>query len=535
MMAHARSPFTSLTLCLSLALGAAALSGCRVNEEDVHRWERTELGPTKLAAVVTHDKYPAKLRIEAAMSLIRMKPRAGKRIGIEKLFDSLRDLQPEERKKLVGGLVPLLVAEMGKPPQAPQGMATDEQKATDPSIPFKDAAFGLLIYDKAALVTEEEHKKTLRDALLAWIQADFSRRVAISSQLFGVEQIVRNFKEEGAKILPPLINEDAAYDRISRLVADLGTPETKALASQRLVDLAKLTESQAWFDKKKPQIKEANEKSGYKSATEKQLNEQTAIFQEEQAIKIYGSLNKVKGRPAVNYLLAAAADPKRRPKVRQAALAALEGGLDRTSAEDAAAIVRIAAAEDTPDDARDLAFARVGELPRDVVAPKLYELFPQKDDKKWKIRWVAAATLLKMSTPKDLPDFYANLSKHVPNPAAGFAMGEPLEYGRLLGMMKPPVTREQMAGELKNPALAVKLTAIGYFFQYGKAGDVAALAPVADEKTALPKVSAEDATAKWQCAVPKQGGKPGESEMKETTTVGEFVKTCVEPRMQANK
>ena len=147
---------------------------------------------------------------------------------------------------------------------------------------------------------------------------------------------------------------------------------------------------------------------------------------------------------------------------------------------------------------------------------------------------MAASTLLKMSTSKDVPEFFTNLAKSVPNPAAGFAMAEPLEYGRQLGAMKPPVTREQMANELKNPALAVKLTAIGYFFQFGKAADVATLAPVSDDKTALPKVAAED-NAKWQCAVPKQGGKPGETEMKEPATVGEFVKLCVEPRMQANK
>ena len=533
MMVHARSSLRSLTLCLSLAVGASALTGCRVNEDDVHRWERTELGPTKLAAVVTHDKYPAKLRIEAAMSLIRMKPRGGKRVGIEKLFDALRDLPPEERKKLVGGLVPLLVAEMSKPPLPQQGMAADEQKAVDPSIPFKDAAFGMLIYDKAPLVTEDEHKKVLRDALLAWIQADFSRRVAISSQLYGVEQIVRYYKEEGAKILPPLINEDSAYDRIARLIADLATPETKALASQRLVDLAKQVESQAWFDKKKPVVKAANDAANYK-ATEAQLNGQVGNFQEEQTLKVYGAMNKVKGRPAVNYLLAAAADPKRRPKVRQAALAALEGGLDRSSNDDATAIVRIAAAEDTPDEARDLAFARVGELPRDVVAAKLTDLFAQKDEKHWKIRWVAASTLLKMSTAKDVPDFFANLTKHLPPNAAGFAMGEPLEYGRLLGAMKPPVTRDQMVTELKNPSLPVKLTAIGYFFQYGKAADVSVLDAVKDDKTALPKV-ADDPAAKWQCAVPKQGGKPGETEMKDATNVGEFVKACVEPRMQANK
>jgi hypothetical protein len=530
MTPNPRSKFASFTLCLALSTGGVTLTGCRVNEDDVHRWEKTELGPGKLSAVVKHDKYPAKLRIEAAMSLIRMKPRSGKRVGIENLLDALKDLQPEERKKLVGGLVPLLVAEMNKPAPQQQGMSANEQKVVDPSIPFKDTAFGLLIYEKATLVTEDEHKNVLRDALLNWIQSDFSKRIAISSQLYGVEQILRFYKEDGVKILPPLIKEDTAYDRMSSLVSELGTVETKNLAGMRLVELAKLTESQAWFDKKKPQVKQANDDSGYKT-TEDQLNKQVASFQEEQIIKVYAALRKVKGRAAVDYLLLSASDPKRRVKVRQAALAALEGALDRNNANDAVVITKIAAAEDTPDDVRDLAFVRISELPRESVAKTLYEQFNQKDEKKWKIRWVAAATLLKMSSGKDVPEF---LQKLPVNPAPGFAMSEPLEYGKLIGAMKQnPPTKEQIAADLKSPVLTTKLTAIGYFYHYGKAGDVPTLASVTDDKTPLPKTAEPE--AKWQCGVAKQGGKPGETETKEVTTVSEFVKLCVEPKMAANK
>lgn len=530
MTVNPRSTFASLSLCVSLLTGASTLTGCRVNEEDVHRWEKTELGPVKLAAVVKHDKYPAKLRIEAAMSLIRMKPRSGRRIGIEMLLDALKDLPPEERKKLVGGLLPQLVAEMNRPVQPQQGMNPEEQKVVDTSVPFKDAAFGLLIYDKAPLVSEDEHKVILRDALLSWIQSDFSKRAAISSQLYGVDQILRFYKEDGAKILPPLIKEDAAYDRMANLVAELGSPETKTLASTRLVELAKVIESQAWFDKTKPKIREANEKSGYK-ASDDQLNKQTSSFQEEQVIKVYAALRKVKGRPAVDYLLAAASDPNRRPKIRQAALAALEGGLDRNNANDAAALAKLAGAENVPDEVRDLVFVRLGEMPREAIAKSLYDQFPQKDDKKWKIRWVAAATLLKMSTTKEqVAEF---LQKLPPNPAAGFGMSEPLEYGKLIGNIKPPISKDVMVDAMKSPVLTNKLTGIGYFYYYGKASDLPLMSAVADDRTALPKTT--DADAKWQCQVAKEGGKPGEMENKEPATVGEFVKLCVQPRMQANK
>src|SRR5271165_4890256 len=74
-----------------LILATAALvvpglsAGCAVSESDVHRWETTEAGPEKLYAIVTHDKYSWPLREEAALSLVRMRPRNGKRIGLEYL------------------------------------------------------------------------------------------------------------------------------------------------------------------------------------------------------------------------------------------------------------------------------------------------------------------------------------------------------------------------------------------------------------------------------------------------------------------
>src|SRR5271165_1946148 len=77
-----------LSFMVLLAGTLAALGGttaCAVSESDVHRWETTESGPEKLYAIVTHDKYSWPLREEAALSLVRMRPRNGKRIGLEYL------------------------------------------------------------------------------------------------------------------------------------------------------------------------------------------------------------------------------------------------------------------------------------------------------------------------------------------------------------------------------------------------------------------------------------------------------------------
>jgi hypothetical protein len=181
----------TLSLCLAAASGVATLSGCRVTENDVHRWETTEFGPLKLGAVVKHDKYPMPLRLESGMALIRMKPRAGRRVGIEKLTDSLRDMQPDDRKKVVNGLVPMIIAQMDRPLPVQQGLAPEERKGPDPSIPFKDTAYALLNNDKANLVTDDAMRKALQDALVRWATADFDRRITITSQLYGLEQIFR--------------------------------------------------------------------------------------------------------------------------------------------------------------------------------------------------------------------------------------------------------------------------------------------------------------------------------------------------------
>src|SRR5689334_16708809 len=74
---------------LGRALGAAVLvtalglGGCRTSTDDIHRWANTVQGPRKLLAVLTHEKYPLELRVDAALALVSMKPRSGRRVGIQ--------------------------------------------------------------------------------------------------------------------------------------------------------------------------------------------------------------------------------------------------------------------------------------------------------------------------------------------------------------------------------------------------------------------------------------------------------------------
>ena len=134
--ARAGRVLSAVALAVGLTLGSG---GCRTSTDDVHRWADTVQGPKKLVAVLTHSKYATDLRVEAAMTLIRMKPRRGKRIGIQGddehtgLVDALAELVPKERAKIVAEMVPRLVAEMKKPPpkaQAGQPPPPDRLDAT---------------------------------------------------------------------------------------------------------------------------------------------------------------------------------------------------------------------------------------------------------------------------------------------------------------------------------------------------------------------------------------------------------------------
>jgi hypothetical protein len=502
------------------AVGATA-SGCRVNESDVKRWGMTQHGPDKLAAVLTHDKYDPKLRVEAGLELVRMKPRSGRRIGISLLIDCMAQLSPEERKKLIDGMLPQIISQMkAPPPTAPAGQPVPP----DPSFAYKDAAMAMLTYDKAVLVSDEASRKQLTDALIDWSQHDFEHRLDNTTQMFGMEQMLRTLGAPSVKALAGLINENSKYDRIASLIAELGDQATKEAAAGKLVELAKQTGSQAWIDKTKPSIEEAN-KASKLNPTPDQLKKQIEQYQEEALTKIFAAIKKVGTRPALEYCLSVASDKSLSEKRRQAALAAIEGRLDRNNPGEIEKVLALAAADDTPDSVRDLAFQRIGEMPRDQVVQKLYSLF---NSHKWKVRWVAAGTVLRMSSTDQLPEFMSHLPAGL---APGFALTEPLSYGGLIDKMtvKGRTPREAVTPFLKEGSLAARLTALGFFYATGKAADIKVLAPYEADRFPVPKT--DDPEAKWQCEVPKADGK--ETETKDIKDVGEFVRFCVTPAMKA--
>lgn len=522
-------------LCLAMALGAVPIaSGCRVSETDVKRWETTQRGPYKLVAVVTHDKYPVELRTEAAMSLIRMPARGGVRHGIKLLVEKYRDEEGEERegalaqlpeearRQIVDRMVPLLVEQLKPPPPArtPEG-----RLPPDPTIPYKDASFAMLIHEPP-LISNDATKSELRGALMRWAQTGFEDRVENGSQQYGLEQMMHMLGAESVKMLPGLVDEDTArLDRIASLVKDIGDEATTLELSKALVGLGEKYGSKEWLEAQTKIVKEHNAKNDVK-ADDAQVAAQVDKIQERRLTEeIFPAMKKIAGRPSVEYLLKYAGDAGKPAERRTLALAALETNLDKNSKDELDRIFAIAKNNDTPDAVRDGAFRRMGEFPKEWIVPKLYTL---GDPPKWKVRWVAFETILSTMTLKQVPEFMG----HLPRTAATkMGMTEPLSYG--------VVIRDKMEGEpkakldvvlpyLNSKELGPKLVALGYFWE-GKKADVHHVQAHADDKALLPKCEKDDECL-WQCDVPKPGDSK-ETEPQELKTVGELVKLCLIPSM----
>ena len=505
-------------MALGLAFGLG-VTGCRVSNDDVHRWENTAHGPDKLRAVLFYDKYDTALRVEAALSLVRMKPRSGRHIGIGVMVEALGQVSAQSRQAIIASLVPALIAELAKsPPAAQAGQASPP----DGSFPFKDAAYAIMTQKEPALIGDETLKQSLKVALIDWAMADFEHRSENRTQSYGMEQLLRLFQSEAVVKLPQLMTRDAKrLDQMASLVSELGDAKTKEAGSKALVAIAKYVVSDEWTKAKKPELQAANAASKLEP-TEKQFQAQLVQYQDEELFRVFGSMKKIGGRPAVDFLLNFSAKKDQSEKRRQGALAALEGRLDKSNADDIKTILEIASQDGAPDGVLDNAFRRIGELPREVVAAKLFELF--KTDK-WKVRKAAAGTVLRLSTVKNTDEFFQSLDSAKKN----FAMPEALTYGALLGDLKEGVVLDALKKHMTSGGFQGRTSALSYYLDRGTSADVPALKAFESDSTKISGCESEP-ECKWVCEVPKEGAKdPNERENKEIKTVGDFVKFCVVP------
>jgi hypothetical protein len=505
----------------ALAASVAAVGACRTSVDDVHRWANTQQGPRKIVAVMTHDKYPDDLRLEAAMTLVRMKPRSGRRVGIDELVAGLADLPPAERAKIVSGIVPLLEQELAKapPPEVPAGAPRE----VDTTFPYKDAAFALLTSGGEELVASKQEQKRLRTALSDWAIRDFSARMDDSSQAFGMGQVLAELGADGVRRLPRLIAPDAKkIGSITQLVAELGDEQTKLEASQMLVQVAREVDSEAWLARKASLLEQANEASGQKVEGAR-FDAQLATYREEELLRVLSSLKVIGRAPAVDYLLEFAQDKARGDKLREAALAAMEGHVDRENPDQVARLLALVSADDTPDSVRDQALRRVGELPREQVIEPLYRLFSHEN---WKVRWVAAELVLKMSEASQLGEFMSKLGA-----VRQMAITEPIRYGKLIAGLPGAPKVSDAIGPFAAPGQppAARLTALGYYLDQGTRDQLATLEPMAQDSTRVPECAKDAEGCEWRCEIVSDG----QQVVKPVQTVGEFVQYCVKPAILA--
>lgn len=516
MTSTARRGRTIAILCGSL-LSAAILGGCRVDDDDIRRWETTLHGPEKLESVLEHGKYDTALRVEAALALVRMKPRGGKSIGIQRLVDTLAKLSPDERQPILASFVPALITELKKAPPATQA---GQAPTADTSFPYKDAAYAMLTYEGKELVTDDALKASLKKALGEWAMADFENRIESRAQQYATDQLLRYLGSDSITGLPPLMTRDTKrLEKMATLVQELGSDATKEAASKSTVEIAKFTLSDEWVKVTTPKLQKANAQSKLEP-TEKQFKAQLTQFQDEELMRVLGALKKTGGRAAADFCLDLATDKNQAPTRRQAALAAVERRLDPKNPKDIERLFAIAGDAAAPGEVLDQAFRRISEMPRDAVAEKLYGLFKVE---KWKVRRAAATTLLRMSTLKQLDEFMGKL----PSETKGFAMPEAITYGATIGDLKEGNPRDAIKPHLTSSSTNAKVTAISFYFQNGKPEDKPVLESLTGDSTKTP-VCEEDADCKWACFVPKEGD-PTKTEVKDVGTVGDYVKLCIIP------
>ncbi len=526
---------------LGLLLGAALNVGCAVNSSDLTRWEKTQRGPRRLSAVVVFDKYPHDLRVEAVMSLIRMRPRKGKHVGIERLVHGTLDcdqtyveedrqsepcvihpLAPETRARVLADVIPRIIEELRKPPPAPtQG----DKAVVDESFRYKDAAFLLLTYDKTQLISDAGLRKQLEAALVDWAIADFERRLSDRNQAFGMEQLLRHIGPSAVVGVPNLMGRKARnLGKMATLVAKIGDQATKEHAGAKLVEVAKYIASDQWREEKLPDLKNANRRGGYDPG-EKELKTQLDNYQNETLIRVFGSMKKVGGPAVVEFGLKVAEDKKQSKKRRQAALAALEGHIDKKNTKVLDRLLAIAKSN-APGEVKDQAFRRIKELPRDATAAKLYAFFELED---WKVRRLAGATLLSISEAKHIDEFLDNLDKLATN---NFNMPEAFTYGAYLGALKPEAdAHKKLQKRMARGGAQSRLAALAYLFDRGTKQQLGLIEPYYSDKQKTPECK-EDAGCTWACFV-TEGKKKVSKEIK---TVGDFARYCIKPKLeQADK
>ena len=545
----------------------AVASGCAVNESDIDRWRTTEHGPEKLYAVVTHSKYSWELRDEATMALVQTPPREGDFVGLRYLVDgvdlgegqklpgALAALPDDARKRIVSDITPQLLDGMKLRPPPKQDLVLPDgtkvpAKCTlpppDPSIPYKDAAFALISSTNPQLVTDDKNAQDLMAGLLAWVQTDFDARIDNVNQQYATETVLRTLvakKQPAVATLPDLIKDgQPKLDRIIGLIGDLGDDATKAKASTQVVALAKVIDSPQWLD---AHTKTMTEVCKGKAIAVQALSDQAKKDQQTQLETLFGYMNRLGGRPVIDYALGVADDPNHDPALRTDAVAALKGVVfkdpkDPKNATDGDGLITVMKDAKAAQQLRLLAAQRLLEASSDLlsggVLGKLYTLFDASSDKR-DVRFVAGWTIIQIGGMAGLDRFMSHLPA---TPDQKMTLSEAIGYGQTITDLLDPkktIKVDKLRPYLNGNSMGAKLAALGAFFEE-KGADMNLLKSMSGDTTPISKGcddTSKDPADKcgWSdpgCWVPKANN-PKESEKKVIATVGDFDNYCILPNV----
>jgi hypothetical protein len=365
-----------------------------------------------------------------------------------------------------------------------------------------------------------------------WCKQDFTGRFDNTTQLYGMEQVLRLLRDEGVAPLTVLLSPGFSRTKeLSELIRELGSDATKRSASTRLSDAARAVQMPAWEASIRQLILRRNQEAAI-TVSPLEFEKQVTVYRTAELERLFSGMKSVGQKPAVDYLLGFAADATKPEELRALALVALEGHMNRNDASHAAALLRLVESDASSDTLRDLALRRAGELPYEQIAPGLYRMFGHR---RWKLRWVAASLALRMAEAKHFPEFMSELGK-----IDTMVMAEALSYGGLLAGVRGLNARQAAetyggAGGTENPA-PVRLAALSYFYEAGTKADLPLLTSLTSDTAEVPSCPPADgpdadpdaAACSYVCTITEAG----KSAEKEIGTIGQFVEYCLIPAVQ---
>jgi hypothetical protein len=452
-------------LALIGLLFAATLAGCKVTDKDVDVWKGTVKGPGKMVAVMLADKYEVPLRASAGLALVDMERQDVD--GVAELDHTLTQLPPETRDKIVDELTPRLIELMEKPVE---GQSTDPN-AGPPTrqIRAKDAAFLLINHAKP------EARVKLTDAVVGWYTKDFNGR-SLSGN-YSAEQVVRALGSAAAKRLVDALEAklpQQALTKLSELIGQLGSEETKKAAGDKLVQIELEMEGAAFLGWLKAQIQE---QMGAAAKDTAKLDKMAAINRDKFIID--GALSAMRflaDQPAVANRLVqiAATESADLTDRRVRALQAMEG---KARKEHLDALLALALNPSSPTSVRDYAFDRVGDIRDPRAIPQMWTLV--QDSKDQRLRWRAGELVLQIGGPSILGEF---ISKLPSDAETEYEAAELEGYASRMGQMAP-LPRQVALGLLESPRWFDRVIALNFFERKGTAADEAALQKLTESST----------------------------------------------------